>query len=166
MANDSFEYDVAISFAREDRARAEELGSLLESRDIDVLPSEAQAAELAGGDFLHHIAELVRTKARYCLLLVSRHYPLQRWTDAERTAVQEHALRGADEYILPLQLEDADVPGMTESSGYRDLRQGSMESIADLLEKKLSESKVDTGPPPESHDLRSGNVPSSRPNAE
>lgn len=166
MANDSFEYDVAISFVQEDRTRAEELGRLLEARNVDVLYNDAQAAELAGGDFVHYIAELCRTKAHYCLMLVSRHYPLQQWTDAERTSVQEHALRGVDEYILPLQLEDVDVPGMSESSGYRDLRQGSMESIADWLGKKLSERKGDPGPPQESHDLRSGNVPAARPDPE
>ena len=37
MTNAVFEYDAAISFAREDRTRAEELGRLLESKNIDVL---------------------------------------------------------------------------------------------------------------------------------
>lgn len=166
MANDHYPYDVAISFARADRARAEEVGRLLEARDIHVLYSEAEAAELAGGDFVHYVAELCRTKAVYCLMLISPHYPLRQWTDAERTAVQQHALRGADEYILPLQVEAADVPGMTEASGYRDLRQVSLETIADLLETKLAGRKGESGPPPESHDLRSGNVPSPRPDPE
>ena len=166
MTNAAFEYDAAISFAREDRTRAEELGRLLESKNIDVLYSETQAAELGGGDFVNYIAELYRTKARYCLMLISRHYPLKKWMEAERTDAQEHALRDADEYILPIQLDDVEVPGMTEVSGYRNLHQHSMESIASFLEEKLSKKEERSGPPPQSHDLRSGNVPSTRPDAE
>lgn len=164
--NDTFEYDIAISFAPEDRSRAEELGRLLESRNISVLYSEAKAAGPGRTDFVTHIAELYRTKAQYCVLLISRHYPLQQWTEAERMSAQEHALRAAEKYILPIQLDETDIPGMIEVSGYRDLDQHSMESISDLLEAKLSEGKGHSGPPPQSHDLRSGNVPSTGPESE
>jgi hypothetical protein len=34
-----------------------------------------------------------------------------------------------------------------------------LESIADLLEEKLSQTRGQAGAPPQSHDLRSGNVP-------
>lgn len=158
--NDRFEYDVALSFAQEDRPHAEELGSMLGARKMKVLYEETQAAELGGGDFVTHLAELYRTKARYCVMLISEHYPLKAWTEVERTDAQEHALRDANEYLVPILLDDRAVPGITESSGYRDLRRHSMESIADLLEGKLSARERKSGPPPESHDLRSGNVPS------
>ena len=159
MSNGLFEYDVAVSFTHEDRAPAEELARLLRDRDIAVLPDEYSAATLGGSDFVTHIAEIFRTQARYCVLLISRHYPLKRWTHQERTAAREHALRDADEYILPVQLDDSDVPGITETAGFRDLRQHSMESIADLLAQKLRQTRDQSGPPPQSHDLRSGNVP-------
>jgi hypothetical protein len=154
-----FEYDVAISFVTEDRAAAEELAGLLAARNIKVLRAEYHPAELGGSDFVTYIAELYRTRAQYCLLLISKHYPLKAWTEAERTAAREHALRDPAEYILPLRLDETEIPGIQDGERYQDLRQGSMESLADILMGKLHENKSRTGPPSESHDLRSGNVP-------
>ena len=91
MTTGPFEYDVALSFAGEDRAAAEEFAGLLRAKDMKVLLDEAQAAELGGSDFVTHIAELYRTKARYCVLLISRYYPLNAWTEVERTSAREHA---------------------------------------------------------------------------
>jgi hypothetical protein len=75
-------------------------------------------------------------------------------------AAQERAYRDANEYILPLRLDDTQVPGVTETTGYRDLRQHSLESIADLLEQKLAKAKTQSGMQSPSHDLRSGNTSS------
>lgn len=160
--NDQFECDVALSFARADRTVAEEFANLLRSRNIRVYSDESEAAELAGSDFVTHVAELYRTRARYCVMLLSQHYPLKRWTEAERTSAEEHALRDANEYIVPVRLDDTLVPGAAETTGYRDLRQHSIESIVDWLESKLREAKARSGPPAQSHDLRSGNIPPTR----
>ncbi len=158
-AHNPFEYDVAVSFATEDRAAAEELAGLLAARNIQVLRAEYHPDELGGSDFVTHIAEMYRTKAQYCLLLISKHYPLNAWTKAERASAREHALRDPDEYILPVRLDDSGIPGMQDVKGYQDVSHGSMESIVDLLEGKLRENKPRSGPPSQSHDLRSGNVP-------
>jgi hypothetical protein len=99
-------------------------------------------------------------------MFISRHYPLQTWAEAERTAAQEHSLRDADEYILPIRLDDTEVPGIMETSGFRDLRQTSLEGLVNLLEQKLSAAKGRSGPPSQSHDLRSGHIPSSHPAAD
>jgi hypothetical protein len=162
MANKLFEYDVALSFAREDREVAEELAEMLRARNRKVLLDESQSVELGGGDFTTHIAELYRTKARYCVVLLSRHYPLKAWRESERTSVQQRSLRDANEYILPLQLDDTEVPGSQEIKGYTDLRRSSLEAVVDLLEGKLADVTSRPGPPSESHDLRSGNVPSTQ----
>lgn len=166
MTTDPFEYDIALSFAREDRAVADEFAALFARRNIKVFFDEYQAANAEGWGkgMLDHLVNLYARKARYCVILVSADYPLKTWTNADRTSARERALRDADEYILPIQLDDAEVPGLRESAGYIDLRQpdeSSIESIVDALEEKLKKQKVRPGPPPQSHDLRSGNVPSS-----
>ena len=162
MAQDQFEYDVALSFAAEDKAIADQIAELLAARDIQVLMDEYQENNPWEKDFVGHLAELYRTKTRYCVMLISKNYPLRRWTDEERMSAQEHALRDANEYFIPLRLDDMEVQGMEETKGYRDLRQDSMESIVSFLEEKLSETRGQPGPPPQSHDLRSGNLPPKR----
>jgi hypothetical protein len=160
MAKDQFEYDIALSFAGEDRALAKEFADLFRAKKMKVLSEEFQSIELGGSDFVTHIAELYRTKARYCVMFISQHYPLKKWTESERTAAQQHALRDANEYLIPVQLDHTEVPGIRGTTAYRDLRQHSLESIVDWLEQKLAETRDRSGPPPQSHDLRSGNVPS------
>jgi hypothetical protein len=159
MTNNAFEYDVAISFAEADQTVAEELAGLLNDRNIKVFLDEYKPPD-QWGDIVDHLVNLYARKARYCVLLISEHYPLKAWTEAERTSAREGALRDAEEYILPLQLDDIDVPGIADAKGYRDLRQHSMESIVNWLQEKLAETKDRSGPPSQSHDLRSGNVPS------
>src|SRR5688572_811681 len=72
---DPFEYDVALSYAGEDRAVAEQFANLLRAKDIRVLYDEYQAAELGGNDFVTHVAEIYRTKSWYCVIFISQYYP-------------------------------------------------------------------------------------------
>lgn len=156
-----FEYDVALSFAEEDRAVAEELTHLLASRDINVFHDEYRTADAErwGQDMLDHLVNIYARKSRYCVMLISQYYPLKAWTEEERNSVRERALRDADEYILPVQLDDSKVPGVVETPAYQDLRQHSMQSIVNLLQQKLTQTNDRSGPPSKSHDLRSGNIP-------
>jgi hypothetical protein len=162
MAKDQFEYDVVLSFAGEDRAVANEFADLCRAKNMKVLSEECRSIEPGGSDFVTHIAELYRTKACYCVMFISQHYPLKKWTESERTAAQQHALRDANEYLIPVQLDRTEVPGIREAASYWDLRQHSPESIVDWLEQKIAETRDRSGPPSQSHDLRSGNVPSNQ----
>ncbi|HJR80969.1 MAG TPA: TIR domain-containing protein [Anaerolineales bacterium] len=160
--HDPFEYDVALSFAGEDRAVAEEFAKLLIGKNINVFYDEYKTDELWGKDWVDHLVNLYARKARYCVMLISQYYPLKQWTEAERTSATQSAFREADEYILPIRLDETEVPGIMGIKGYRDLRQHSMESIVNSLEEKLNAVRGQAGPPPQSHDLRSGNIPSKR----
>ena len=159
---DQFEYDVALSFAHEDAEIANRFAEMLRARDIQVFLDEYEKSSPWEKDFVGHLAEIYRTKARYCVMFISNDYPLKRWTEEERLSAQEHALRDAHEYFLPLRLDDTGVPGIEATRGYRDLRQHSMESVVNFIEEKLSEVREQPGPPPQSHDLRSGNLPPKR----
>jgi hypothetical protein len=159
--HDPFEYDVAVSFASADSAAADELIRLLAERGIQVFRDEYDAANAQGWgkDMLDHLVNLYARKSRYCVLLVSAHYPLKTWTHAERTSVRERALRDAEQYILPVQLDDRQVPGMAQAASYMDLREHTVEELAKVLGEKLRKNEARSGPPPQSHDLRSGNIP-------
>jgi hypothetical protein len=162
MSNNAFEYDVALSFAREDREAAEEFTRRLGERNLSVFHDEyaPELASLWGKDMVDHLVNLCARKAQYCVLLISRNYPLKAWTEAERAGVHERALRYAGECILPVRLDGAEVPGIESAPGYRNLHQDSAESIVEWLAQKLTTANRQSGPPSRSHDLRSGNVPS------
>lgn len=160
MTEDAFEYDIALSFANPDKSIADELARLLTDKNITVFRDEYTPDANWGDDVVDHLVNLYARKARYCILLISEHYPLKRWTDLERRHARERALRDADQYILPLQLDERRMPGIAAAPGYRDLRQETMQGVADWVEARLEETMPTSAPPPKSHDLRSGNVPS------
>lgn len=160
--SDQFEYDVALSFASDNKALADELTRLLTGKDIQVFQDEYKADSHWGKNVVDHLVNLYARKARYCVLFLSQYYPLQKWTEEERRAAQEAAFRDAKEYILPLRVDNMEESGVTGTSGDLDLSERTMEHIAELLEQKLASTKSRSGPPPQSHDLRSGNVPSTR----
>jgi hypothetical protein len=160
MTTDEFEYDVALSFAGEDREIAFKFAELLKLKGVKVFYDEYEAADMWGKDLIDHLVNIYSRKARYCVMFISRYYPLKNWTKVERKAAQERAFRDANEYILPLRLDDTQVPGITETTGYRDLRQHRIEDIVELLEQKLIKVKQQSSTLTQSHDLRSGNVSS------
>ena len=159
MAPDPFEYDLALSFAEEDNAIARQLADQLVQKNIKVFLDPYVSADSRGKDVLDHLVNLYARKSRYVVLLVSRHYPLKSWTEANRTSVRERALRDADEYVLPFLLDASKVPGLAEAKGYQDLQLHSIEETVTWLSEKMRETEGRSRSPSRSHDLRSGNAP-------
>ena len=146
MNDNEFEYDVALSFAGEDRTIAKEFFSLLTNRNIKVFYDEDYADDLWGKDLIPHLADLYQNKARFCVMFISKHYPLKRWTRFEQEHIQARAFRDTNEYILPIRIDDTQVPGIADTRGYRDIREHSLDDIADTLKKKLTKVKGISAP--------------------
>lgn len=139
--NDQFEYDVALSFAGENRAIVEKFANLLIAKNIKVFYDSMEISNLWGKNLVDHLADIYSKKARYCVMFISQYYPLKKWTNLERTHAQARAFRDANEYILPVRLDDTEVPGIAETIGYIDLRQQTIENVAHEFEQKLARSK-------------------------
>jgi hypothetical protein len=54
----------------------------------------------------------------YCIILVSKNYVSKRWTNLEREAAQARAFSEDREYILPIRLDEVQVPGLLPTVGY------------------------------------------------
>ena len=100
--NGDFEYDVAVSFAGEDRRYADELARALTARGLKVFYDDFERSKLWGEDLYAYLSDVYRTKARFCLILVSRHYARKRWTNLERRAAQARAFEDSRPYLLPI----------------------------------------------------------------
>lgn len=130
-------YDVAISFAGEDRSTAAKIAELLAARGHSVFYDMWEQAALLGKDLLDHLGTIYRDDARFCVLIVSRHYSSKAWTRHELRSAQERASASPTEYILPLRLDDSPVPGLLATTGFLDLRKISVAEAADLIGQKL-----------------------------
>ena len=130
-------YDIAISFAGEDRPVAEKLASSLVTKGLNVFYDEYEQANLWGKDLYVHLSKMYKDEAKYCLMLVSEHYAKKQWTNHERRAAQARAFSENSEYILPLRLDDAAVDGVLDTVGYLDYRKTTVEKIVETVVEKI-----------------------------
>lgn len=131
------EYDVAISFAGEDRSVAKQLAEGLKGKGLKVFFDEYEQSKLWGKDLYQHLSEIYSKKARYCLVLISKHYVKKNWTQHELKAAQERAFKEINEYILPIRLDDTEIPGIHSTVGYLDFRDMGVDGITKATLQKL-----------------------------
>jgi len=134
-----YPYDVAISFAGEDRIHAEALADALRRRKINVFYDKYEKTTLWGKDLYTHLSDLYQNKARYCVMFFSQHYVAKAWTKHELKAAQARALNENKEYILPIRLDSTEIPGILQTTAYLDWHEETTESVAEALLEKLGE---------------------------
>ena len=138
MSEESFEYDVCLSFAGEQRAYVEAVNVELEASGVRVFYDEAERASLWGKDLYSHLAEIYQFKCRYCVMFISQEYASKRWPTHERKSAQARALAdNQNGYILPARFDDTPIPGLLDTTSYIDLRQKTSPELAALIREKL-----------------------------
>ena len=135
--DEEYEYDVALSFAGEDRAVAENLASLLRQDGVRVFYDLYEQAQLWGKDLYQHLTIVYRDKARYCVVFASRPYAEKLWPRHELRQAQARAFQENREYLLLLRLDDTELPGVNATIGYVDLRRHDIAAVRKLLLAKL-----------------------------
>jgi hypothetical protein len=130
-------YDIALSFASEDRQYVEAVASKLEATNVSVFYDRNEEASLWGKDLVEHLDLVYRTRSRYCIMFVSRHYAEKMWTSHERRSAMTRSVEQRTEYILPVRFDDTEVPGLRSTVGYVDARTRSAEAVARLILQKL-----------------------------
>jgi hypothetical protein len=138
-----YKYQVALSFAGEDRKYAKGLAGLLKNKNISFFYDKYEQADLWGKDLYQHLQSVYRDKAQYCVVFLSHAYAQKLWTRHELESAQARAFREHKEYILPVKIDDIEIPGINETIGYIDLKSTSLEEIVDMLVKKLSSQNLE-----------------------
>ncbi len=132
------QYDVALSFAGEDRDSAEQLAKLLKTGGYSVFYDEFEQPQLWGKNLYDHFSSIYKDQARYCVIFLSKHYAQRLWTKHELQTAQARAFQENQEYILPIRIDDTEIPGILLTVGYLDLNSMNMEEIYQTLVTKLS----------------------------
>ena len=134
---ESFDYDVALSFAGEDRQIVEEIAHELKNFGLKVFYDSFEQAKLWGKNLYIYLSDIYRLKARYCIMFLSESYKKKLWTNHEREAAQNRAFHESREYILPIRLDDTEIPGMLDTISYLDWRRDGSEVIIRIIREKL-----------------------------
>lgn len=134
------QYDVALSFAGENRTYVSQVAEGLKAAGVSVFYDQFEKASLWGKDLIEHLAEIYGQRSRFVVMFVSKEYVEKAWTTHERRHAQDRALLAQSEYILPARFDDTAVPGMTSTVGFVDLRHTSASELVALILQKLGKS--------------------------
>ena len=130
-------YDVALSFAGENRGYVEDVANGLRAAGVEVFYDAFEKAALWGKNLVDHLAEIYQHRSSYVVMFISEAYVAKAWPKHERQHAQARALLAREEYILPARFDDTEVPGMTNTVGYVDLRNHSPSELVVLILEKL-----------------------------
>ena len=136
-----YDFDIAISFASEDRECVENYSNALSSHGLKVFYDKYEQTDLWGVNLYDKLDEVYRTKALCCVIFISKHYATKVWTNHERKSAQARALQENREYVLPVRLDDTEIKGILPTVGYLDLRKISIEKLIDMTIKKVEQLK-------------------------
>jgi hypothetical protein len=130
-------FEVALSFAGEQRQYVAEVARGLRAADVRVFYDEFAEVELWGAELGSTLGEVYERRARYVVVFVSKEYLEKSWPEHER----QHAISGRitrkDASVLPVRFDDVDLPGLPASVGYLDGRVLSPHDLVDRILKKL-----------------------------
>jgi len=131
-------FDVALSFAGSNREQAEQLALMLREAGFSVFYDSFYPDFLWGKNLVELFDDIYRKRSRYCVMFISAEYADRIWTNHERKAAQARALEEkGNEYILPIKVDETELPGMLPTVGHVSLSEHGIAFIADLLIKKL-----------------------------
>lgn len=135
---EQYDFDVALSFAGEDRDLVTAVADELRSRQLRPFFDEDQTVELWGQDLAIHLDDVYRKRSKYAVLFLSAAYARKLWTRHELRSVLARAFEQAEPYLLPVRLDDAEIEGIRPTVGYLDARRLSPQQLADAIESKVA----------------------------
>lgn len=134
-------YDVALSFAGEDRAYVQQVAEALVELGVHVFYDENEDVELEtwGKDLTEHFHSVYRDRARFCVMFISKSYAEKVWTRLERRSALERALSEKQEYVLPARFDNTEIPGLRSTIRYINLEGRSPEEFARVVARKVAD---------------------------
>ncbi len=137
-----YEYDIALSFAGEDREYVREIAKKLKAKKLKVFFDEFEEAKLWGKDLYQYLHYIYKECALFCVVFVSSNYIEKAWTRHELKAAQNRAFLDNSEYILPLILEPCiNLPGLLDTIGYISAKCYNSTQIVKIIYEKINSIK-------------------------
>lgn len=134
--NDEYKYDVALSFAGENREYVEDVATFLNSYGVKVFYDKFEQAELWGKNLYSHLSDVYNKKAKYTIMFISKEYKEKAWTNHERESAQARAFEESQEYILPVKFDDTEILGLNKTVSYLDANKYTPKEVSKFFLEK------------------------------
>lgn len=113
-----YNYDVALSFAGEDREYVEDCAEILRALGFNVFYDNYEQDTLLGKDLYLFLADIYKNCSKYAAIFISKDYIRKRWTKHEFRFINAREFEQDDEYLLPIRIDDTVVPEIPPTMGY------------------------------------------------
>lgn len=143
-----YEFDVALSYAGEDRLYVHEVAKHLRANDVRVFYDEFFTAELWGQDLYAYLDTVYRERSRFTVVFISQSYVAKPWPSHERQSAQARALNELGPYLLPVRFDNSVLPGLRPTVGFIEASRVTPEQLAGLIDDKLKDAPGILSPAP------------------
>jgi hypothetical protein len=130
-------YDVALSFAGENRPYVEQVANALKDKGINVFYDEFERIATWGKDLGDFFNQIYAEQSDYVVIFISEEYVNKPWTNHERKSALSAAMKVRREYVLPARFDDTTLPGLPSTTAYIDLRLHTPTAFASMIATKI-----------------------------
>jgi hypothetical protein len=141
LTSAQYEFDVAISFAGNDRIVAAQISDELKRAGYRVFYDRDYQHALLGEDLTEYLQDTYFRRSRFAVVVISQAFRESKWAgqwEWKAVLARMQDQRGA--YLLPYVIEDISLPGFNKTLGYVSHRNYTPTQFAALVVRKLRES--------------------------
>ena len=131
-------YDVAFSFAGEQRDYIGKVASYIERRsNLRVFYDENEKLEIWGKNLIDYLKLIYEKRANYCVMFISKDYAEKIWPNFERQIIQARSLT-EEGVLLPVRFDDTPIKGEIPTIAYLNIKGLKPEELAELIIGKVT----------------------------
>ena len=131
------QFEIALSFAGEQRAFVQRVASALIARGVEVFFDEEAEVQLWGKNLVEEFQRIYMDASHAVAMFISAEYAGKPWTRHERRSALSRALRERGEYILPIRFDNTELEGLSPDIAAVKIGDRTPEEIASMIAEKL-----------------------------
>lgn len=131
------EFDVLLSFAGAERQYARAIYDIAVSNGLSVFLDEEFQAEIWGKNLVEYLHKAYSERGRFVVVLISKDYCNQAYTNVERRAALDRLINQSAEYLLPVRIDESWIPGLPKATAYLDIRKIGVLGVSKTLVEKV-----------------------------
>lgn len=136
---EDIKYNVALSFAGEDRPFVRQIADIFKLHGQSVFYDDFESSNMWGKELAYYLWNVYNNQSNYVIIFISKAYKEKVWTKHEFKSALNKALTTNEDYILPIRLDDTELPGLYPSIHFLDARKLTAQEICEAFLKKNGE---------------------------
>lgn len=132
-------YDVALSFAGEERKYVRQVATYLRAHGIRIFYDEFEQVRLVGRDLVADLDRIYRKESLCVVMFISEAYKAKKWTRHEFRSAMAAAIERLAEFVIPVRFDQAELDGLQPTIGYVDASVVKPAELGKLVLQKLSQ---------------------------